>query len=65
METAFYELATGRLPFKGEISQIYISILNTQPVRPIDINPNASPVDGIIMKCLNKISLRDSQIWAN
>ena len=54
MGTVFYELVTGRLPFKGEISQIYSSILNTRPVRPVDINPNASSVDGIIMKCLNK-----------
>ena len=52
--TVFYELVTGRLPFKGEISQIYSSILNTQPVHPVDINPNASSVHGIIMKCLNK-----------
>jgi serine/threonine protein kinase len=52
--TVFYKLITGKLPFKGEISDIYSSRLKTQPVRPIDINPNASPVDGIIMKCLNK-----------
>ena len=52
--TVFYELITGRLPFKGEISEIYSSILRTQPVHPIDINPNAGPVDEIIMKCLNK-----------
>jgi eukaryotic-like serine/threonine-protein kinase len=50
----FYELLTGRLPFEGEISQIYSSILKNEPIHPIDINPNASPVDAIIMKCLNK-----------
>ncbi len=48
-------LLTGRLPFKGEISQIYSSILKTRTQYiPIEINPNANPVDEIIMKCLNK-----------
>lgn len=52
--TVFYELITGRLPFEGDISQIYSSILNTEPTHPTEINPNANPVDEIIMKCLNK-----------
>jgi Protein kinase domain/Domain of unknown function (DUF4350) len=52
--TVFYELLTGRLPFEGEISEIYSSILNTQPLNPAEINPNATPVKEIIMKCLNK-----------
>jgi eukaryotic-like serine/threonine-protein kinase len=52
--TVFYELLTGRLPFEGEISQIYSSILTTQPLHPAEINPNAKPVEEIIMKCLNK-----------
>ncbi len=34
----FYELLTGRLPFEGDISQIYSSILTTQPLRPEEIN---------------------------
>jgi len=50
----FYELLTGRLPFQGEISEIYSSILKTQPKHPFEINSNAKPVDEIIMKCLNK-----------
>jgi len=50
----FYELLTGRLPFEGEISQIYSSILKTEPTHPFKINANAKPVDEIIMKCLNK-----------
>ena len=50
----FYELLTGRLPFKGELSQIYSSILTTQPVNPVEINPNSKPVKDIIMKCLAK-----------
>ncbi|MFY9638521.1 MAG: DUF4350 domain-containing protein [Methanobacterium sp.] len=50
----FYELLTGRLPFKGELSQIYSFILTTQPVNPVEINPNSKPVKDIIMKCLAK-----------
>ena len=50
----FYELITGRLPFEGDISQVYSAILKNQPTHPIEINPNAKPVDEIIMKCLNK-----------
>jgi eukaryotic-like serine/threonine-protein kinase len=50
----FYELITGRLPFVGDISEIYSSILKTQPTHPFEINDNARPVDEIIMKCLNK-----------
>lgn len=50
----FYELLTGRLPFEGDISQIYSSVLTTQPTRPTEINSNAKPVDDIIMKCLSK-----------
>ena len=50
----FYELLTGKLPFEGDISQVYSSILKTEPLHPFEINPNAKPVDEIIMKCLNK-----------
>ena len=50
----FYELLTGRLPFIGNISQIYSSILTTKPVSPADINSNAKPVNYIVMKCLAK-----------
>ncbi|KAF5079751.1 DUF4350 domain-containing protein [Methanobacterium aggregans] len=50
----FYELLTGRLPFEGEISQIYNSILQTEPTLPSKINSNAEPVESIVMKCLSK-----------
>ncbi len=50
----FYELLTGRLPFEGDISQIYSSILTSQPIQPAKINSNSQPVNDIIMKCLNK-----------
>jgi hypothetical protein len=50
----FYELLTGRLPFEGDLSQVYSSILKNKPVHPVEINPNAMPVDEVIMKCLSK-----------
>lgn len=50
----FYEMVTGQLPFEGEISQIYHSILKNQPTIPSRINEKAINVDKIIMKCLNK-----------
>lgn len=50
----FYALLTGRLPFKGEIFQIYTSTLTKLPTQPTEINANAEPVNEIIMKCLSK-----------
>jgi hypothetical protein len=52
--TVFYALLTGRLPFKGEIFQIYSSTLTKMPTPPEKINTNAEPVNDIIMKCLSK-----------
>ena len=50
----FYALLAGRLPFKGEIFQIYSSTLTKLPTPPTEINANAEPVSEIIMKCLSK-----------
>lgn len=50
----FYALLTGRLPFKGEVFQIYTSTLTKMPQPPAEINANAGPVNDIIMKCLSK-----------
>jgi eukaryotic-like serine/threonine-protein kinase len=50
----FYELVTDTLPFKGEMSVIYGSILTTLPKIPSEINPNSKKVEMIIMKCLSK-----------
>lgn len=50
----FYALLTGRLPFKGEVFQIYTSTLTKTPKPPAEINANSKPVNDIIMKCLSK-----------
>lgn len=52
--TVFYELVTGNLPFKGETSQIYDSILKNKPVKPSEINPESQKLEKIILKCLHK-----------
>jgi len=51
----FYELVTGRPPFTGNgITAITRGILHDEPVPPSTLNPVARPVDGIILKCLEK-----------
>lgn len=50
----FYELVTGQLPFKGDMPEIYGSILNVKPVLPSKLEPEAADIENIIMKCLNK-----------
>lgn len=52
--TVFYALLTGKLPFKGDVFEVYTSTLTKQPTPPAEININAGPVNDIIMKCLNK-----------
>jgi len=53
--TVFYELVTGKVPFEGEMSEIYGSILNKEPLLPSQINPQSRELEPIIMKCLNKV----------
>lgn len=53
--TVFYELLTGKVPFEGEMSEIYGSILNTQPTLPSEINPESAALEPIVMKCLSKV----------
>ncbi|MFA4860239.1 serine/threonine-protein kinase [Methanoregula sp.] len=50
-----YELVTGELPFTGEsMIDIIASIPTKEPRYPGDINPEAKPIEGIILKCMEK-----------
>ncbi|MCQ1539515.1 protein kinase [Methanocalculus taiwanensis] len=55
MGVIFYELVTGELPFEGEnMMSIMFAITSGTPTRPREIVPDAAPVEGVILKCLEK-----------
>src|SRR5271165_6465736 len=51
-----YEMATGKLPFRGEsLGDTFDSILNNAPVPPVRMNPDLpANLESIIDKCLEK-----------
>ncbi len=51
----FYELVTGSIPFGGEsVVEVGNAIVRDTPPLPSEYNPEAEPVEKIIMKCLEK-----------
>jgi serine/threonine protein kinase len=48
-------LLTGKVPFEGEMSEIYGSILTTIPEPTSEINPESADLEPIVMKCLSKV----------
>ncbi len=50
-----YELVTGRVPFDGEdFVEVAGRITMEEPAKPSELNPDAEPLEPVIMKCLRK-----------
>jgi len=50
-----YELLTGRVPFPGtDMARVSTAILTETPRPPSEMNPEARPLDEVVMKCLAK-----------
>ena len=52
----FYELLTGRQPFRGDHEQaVLYSIVNENPAPIVDLRPDVpAGIEGVVFKCLNK-----------
>ena len=50
-----YELATEKLPFDGEYSDLNNQILNSEPVLPSKFKSDSIHIEHIILKCLKKM----------
>lgn len=52
-----YQLLTGKLPFKGDQTQLMYQHLQEQPLPPSQLNPQISPtLDAIILRAISKKS---------
>jgi serine/threonine protein kinase len=50
-----YELLTGRVPFPGtDMARVSTAILTETPRPPSEMNPEARPLDEVVMNCLAK-----------
>lgn len=50
-----YELLTGRRPFNGNMATVMQQVMNVDPPKPTELNPNLSPlIDTVIYKALAK-----------
>ena len=53
--SVFYELVTGKVPFdRNTVTEIEDAIKNDSPVPPGSVNPEARPVQEMILGCLEK-----------
>ena len=50
----FFELITGELPFSGNPSKIYESIIQEQPEFHFELDSDSKCIEYIMMKCLRK-----------
>ncbi len=55
LAVTLYELLTGHLPFQGNLNQILLQLLTTQPPLPSTLNPRIPvDIDEVILRALSK-----------